>query len=200
MFEALIKRGTLTAVAALIVCVLGIVAALRIPVQMIPDLEVRTITVSSSGRVVTCPTASTCTPRSSVCPRCRGPPGPTSLTDCTTSTRWSGSTNPDTPVCSLTSIAIARIPGGMRPWMPGCWPFGASFGSRTISSFCIPSSAQRSAIVGLRTTFSTMAYCAAASSRRPRLAKQSPRLRRALNSISGSSDSICQPRARAALP
>ncbi|MEE8099160.1 MAG: efflux RND transporter permease subunit, partial [Hyphomicrobium sp.] len=47
MFEALIKRGTLTAVAALMLCVLGIVAAMRIPVQMIPDLEVRTITVST---------------------------------------------------------------------------------------------------------------------------------------------------------
>ena len=47
MFEALIKRGTLIAVVALIVCVLGIVTAMRIPVQMIPDLEVRTITVST---------------------------------------------------------------------------------------------------------------------------------------------------------
>ena len=47
MFEALVKRGTLTAVVALIVCVLGIVAALRIPVQMIPDLEVRTITIQT---------------------------------------------------------------------------------------------------------------------------------------------------------
>jgi len=47
VFEALIKRGTLTAVAALMLCVLGIVAAMRIPVQMIPDLEVRTITVST---------------------------------------------------------------------------------------------------------------------------------------------------------
>ena len=47
MFEALVKRGTLTAVAALMVCVLGIVAARRIPVQMIPDLEVRTVTVST---------------------------------------------------------------------------------------------------------------------------------------------------------
>jgi multidrug efflux pump subunit AcrB len=45
MFGALVKRGTLVAVAALIVCVLGIAAALRIPVQMIPDLEVRTISV-----------------------------------------------------------------------------------------------------------------------------------------------------------
>jgi len=45
MFERLVRRGTLVAVVALIVCVLGVVAALRIPVQMIPDLEVRTITV-----------------------------------------------------------------------------------------------------------------------------------------------------------
>jgi len=48
MFEAIIRRGTLTAVVALIVCVIGAVAALRIPVQMIPDLEVRTITVETS--------------------------------------------------------------------------------------------------------------------------------------------------------
>ena len=47
MFEALIKRGTLTTVAALILCVLGIVAAMRIPVQMIPDLEVRTVSVTT---------------------------------------------------------------------------------------------------------------------------------------------------------
>jgi multidrug efflux pump subunit AcrB len=47
VFEGLIKRGTLTTVIALIVCVLGIVAAFRIPVQMIPDLEVRTVTVST---------------------------------------------------------------------------------------------------------------------------------------------------------
>ena len=45
MFEAIVKRGTLTAVVALIVCVVGIVAATRVPVQMIPDLDVRTISV-----------------------------------------------------------------------------------------------------------------------------------------------------------
>lgn len=45
MFEAIVKRGTLMTVAVLIVTVLGIVAALRIPVQMIPDLEVRTVTI-----------------------------------------------------------------------------------------------------------------------------------------------------------
>jgi len=45
MLEAMVKRGILMAVIALIVTVLGIVAALNIPVQMIPDLEVRTISV-----------------------------------------------------------------------------------------------------------------------------------------------------------
>ena len=47
MFEAVVRRGTLVAVAVLIVSVIGIVAAFRIPVQMIPDLEVRTISVST---------------------------------------------------------------------------------------------------------------------------------------------------------
>ena len=45
MFEAIIRRGTLMTVVVLIIGVLGLVAALRIPVQMIPDLEVRTVTV-----------------------------------------------------------------------------------------------------------------------------------------------------------
>ena len=45
MIEAAVKRGTLVAVIVLISCILGIVGALNIPVQMIPDLEVRTITV-----------------------------------------------------------------------------------------------------------------------------------------------------------
>jgi len=48
VFEALIRRGTLIAVIVGIVCVLGIAAVLRIPVQMIPDLEVRTITVHTT--------------------------------------------------------------------------------------------------------------------------------------------------------
>ena len=48
MFDAIVRRGTLTTVIVLIVCVVGVVAALRIPVQMIPDLEVRTITVRTS--------------------------------------------------------------------------------------------------------------------------------------------------------
>ncbi len=48
MFERIIRHGTLTTVAVLIISVLGVLAALRIPVQMIPDLEVRTITVRTS--------------------------------------------------------------------------------------------------------------------------------------------------------
>ena len=45
MIEKIIHHGTLVAVITLIVCVLGILAATRIPVQMIPDLDVRVITV-----------------------------------------------------------------------------------------------------------------------------------------------------------
>jgi multidrug efflux pump subunit AcrB len=48
VFEAILKRGMLLTIAVLVVCVLGLVAVLRIPVQMIPDLEVRTITVRTS--------------------------------------------------------------------------------------------------------------------------------------------------------
>ena len=45
MIESTVKRGTLVSVIVLISCILGIVSAVNIPVQMIPDLEVRTITV-----------------------------------------------------------------------------------------------------------------------------------------------------------
>ena len=48
MFERIIQRGTLMTVTVLIVCVLGIVAAMRIPVQMIPDLDVRVISVRTN--------------------------------------------------------------------------------------------------------------------------------------------------------
>ncbi|MEJ2288856.1 MAG: efflux RND transporter permease subunit, partial [Deinococcales bacterium] len=48
MFEAIVRRGILTTVAALIVTVVGVLAALRIPVQMIPDLEVRTVSVQTT--------------------------------------------------------------------------------------------------------------------------------------------------------
>ncbi len=45
MFDWCIKHPTQVAVIALLICVLGTVAAIRIPVQMIPDLDVRTISV-----------------------------------------------------------------------------------------------------------------------------------------------------------
>lgn len=46
-FDRILRHGTLITVAVLIVCVLGITAARRVPMQMIPDLEVRTITVDT---------------------------------------------------------------------------------------------------------------------------------------------------------
>lgn len=48
MFEHIVRHGILVTVTVLIICVLGILAALRIPVQMIPDLEVRTISIQTS--------------------------------------------------------------------------------------------------------------------------------------------------------
>ena len=48
MFEAFVRNGILMTVVALIVCVMGILAAVRVPVQMIPDLEVRTISVETT--------------------------------------------------------------------------------------------------------------------------------------------------------
>lgn len=45
MFEGAIRHGTLLAVGVLVLCIFGIVAVFRVPVQMIPDLEVRTISV-----------------------------------------------------------------------------------------------------------------------------------------------------------
>lgn len=48
MIEGLIRRPTLLAIGVLIVCLFGIVAAFRVPVQMIPDLAVRTITVETA--------------------------------------------------------------------------------------------------------------------------------------------------------
>jgi len=47
MFAAITRHGTILAVAVLVVCVLGVLAALRIPVQMIPDLEVRVVSVDT---------------------------------------------------------------------------------------------------------------------------------------------------------
>ncbi|MEM8489972.1 MAG: efflux RND transporter permease subunit [Pseudomonadota bacterium] len=48
MFERVISKGILTTVVTLIVCVMGLVAATRIPVQMIPDLDTRVISVRTS--------------------------------------------------------------------------------------------------------------------------------------------------------
>ncbi len=48
MFAGIIRHGTLVAVVALILVVIGLAAATRIPVQMIPDLEVRTVTVETA--------------------------------------------------------------------------------------------------------------------------------------------------------
>lgn len=45
MFEKIVQNGTLVTVTVLILCVLGILAATRIPVQMIPDLDARVIGV-----------------------------------------------------------------------------------------------------------------------------------------------------------
>ncbi|HUO83325.1 MAG TPA: efflux RND transporter permease subunit [Gammaproteobacteria bacterium] len=47
MLGAVIRHGTLLAVAALVICTLGLLAVLRVPVQMIPDLDVRTISVET---------------------------------------------------------------------------------------------------------------------------------------------------------
>ena len=48
MFSGVIRHGTILAVVVLVICVLGVLAATRIPVQMIPDLEVRVVSVNTS--------------------------------------------------------------------------------------------------------------------------------------------------------
>lgn len=48
MFDWCIKHPVQVTVFALLICVLGVAAAFRIPVQMIPDLDVRTISVVTS--------------------------------------------------------------------------------------------------------------------------------------------------------
>ncbi|MCB1772090.1 MAG: efflux RND transporter permease subunit [Gammaproteobacteria bacterium] len=48
MFEKIVSRGTLMTVAVLILSVIGVVAATRISIQMIPDLDVRTVTVRTA--------------------------------------------------------------------------------------------------------------------------------------------------------
>ena len=48
MFDAIVRNGILMTVAALIISVLGVLAAFRVPIQMIPDLEVRTISIETA--------------------------------------------------------------------------------------------------------------------------------------------------------
>ncbi len=47
MIEPLLKRGTLVAVVVAMILLLGIVAATRVPVQMIPDLDTRIISIET---------------------------------------------------------------------------------------------------------------------------------------------------------
>ena len=54
MFEKIINRGTLMTVIVGIVVVLGIVATLQVPVQMIPDLDVRTVQVRNTVASMDC--------------------------------------------------------------------------------------------------------------------------------------------------
>jgi multidrug efflux pump subunit AcrB len=48
VFEAIVRNGVLMTVAALIISILGVLAAFRVPVQMIPDLEVRTVSIRTA--------------------------------------------------------------------------------------------------------------------------------------------------------
>ena len=47
MFEAILKRGTIVSVVTAMILLMGIIAALRVPVQMIPDLDVRIISIET---------------------------------------------------------------------------------------------------------------------------------------------------------
>ncbi len=47
MIEAILKRGTLVSVITAMILLMGIISALRVPVQMIPDLDVRIITIET---------------------------------------------------------------------------------------------------------------------------------------------------------
>jgi len=47
MIDGLLKRGTLVAVIVTMILLLGIVASTRVPVQMIPDLDTRTISIET---------------------------------------------------------------------------------------------------------------------------------------------------------
>jgi multidrug efflux pump subunit AcrB len=47
MIGFILQRGTLVSVVTVMLLLLGIIAALRVPVQMIPDLDVRVITIQT---------------------------------------------------------------------------------------------------------------------------------------------------------
>jgi multidrug efflux pump subunit AcrB len=47
MIEAILKRGTLVSVITAMILLMGVIAALRVPVQMIPDLDVRIISIET---------------------------------------------------------------------------------------------------------------------------------------------------------
>ena len=48
MFRFAIEKPLIITVAILIVCLFGILAIFRVPIQMIPDLDVRVVTVITS--------------------------------------------------------------------------------------------------------------------------------------------------------
>ena len=48
MFEFVVRKPIILTVAILIVCVLGVSAIIRVPKQMIPDLDVRTVTIRTT--------------------------------------------------------------------------------------------------------------------------------------------------------
>lgn len=48
MIESVIRRGTLLTIGVLVIMIFGVIAVLRIPVQMIPDLELRIISVRTT--------------------------------------------------------------------------------------------------------------------------------------------------------
>ena len=47
MFRAAINNGVIVAVAALVLTVLGLVSIFRVPIQMIPDMDMTTLTVET---------------------------------------------------------------------------------------------------------------------------------------------------------
>ena len=48
MFERIIRHGVVVTVAAVVVCLLGAAAIFRVPVQMIPDMDITSLTVATS--------------------------------------------------------------------------------------------------------------------------------------------------------